>query len=303
MSEHLTHIAVCEDNIRLILYSDDINNDFKNSLKNHPDIAVICSAARGNHFYAVPFIEKVRNEGITAAYSNELLASAIGWLSHRGADRQMKPLTPDDMKITNPKFSRDENQIYQDAVTFDKVYGGGERKSLSPYVHLSKATLGYRMNSNVGSNLLHAPETEEHFITLIQKNLLELHKFNGESQSFEQWLDQFPDSYQNLSENLNTYIEAFSNPDSEKMENYIYSVNYYDENDDIIRLARAIHEDRSVTIELEDALSKVDQQSQYAQALAKSFKFVKKASEFYENKIDKPTLYDFIENYNESHRI
>jgi len=47
MSEHLTHIAIYDDTYRLVLHSKDFHEAFKTSLRNHPDVGLLCSASRG----------------------------------------------------------------------------------------------------------------------------------------------------------------------------------------------------------------------------------------------------------------
>lgn len=303
MSEHLTHIAVCEDSIRLILHSDEIHEDIKRSLRTFPDIALFSSSSRGNHLFAVPFIEKVRDEG-PFEHSDEILASGIGWLTHRAIDLQVKPLEPSYYEnINDPHFSKDEADAYQDAVTFKKVFGGGNKRSLSPHIQFSEDILTYGMDDHPGSRLLHTYYVEPHVVSLIKQNLMALHKFNAESPNLEEWLEKFSDSYQQSTEDLRVYIEAFTEPDPKKMEVYIYAVNFYNDNDDIIRLVRSLQDQGETDLSLHEALQKAEDQSHYAQGLAKSYKYLKNASDFYENKISKDALYDAVENFNENHRI
>lgn len=304
MSEHITHIGICEDALHLCLHSNDIHPDLVESIRAFPDLAIIASGSRGNHLFAVPFLEMIRDSTEEIEHQDKLLAAAVGWLTHRGADLKMKPLTEEENAVYNdPLFSNYENQIYQDAISFNKVYFDGNASSLSPYVHFSRATLEYRMDSHPGADFLDASEIEDLLVPLIQQHLFSIRAINRSSSNVEDWLDQFQDHYQDLSENLDNYIEAYTKPNPRKMERYIHSVNWYDENDPLIKLATAHKRNEESSISLQDALEQAEEQSQYARALRNAYRFVLKGSEFYEDRIPKEALYDFIDNNYEPHRI
>lgn len=306
MSEHITHIAIYEDTARLILHAKDLHEAFKTSIKNHPDVGLMSSGSRGNHLFAIPFIEAVRDkwkERKPGDGTEEKLAAAIGWLSHRGIDLQVKPNYIKDEDIQDPRFSSYENQIYYDAVTLDKVYNRGKASSISPNVYFSDATLADSMRTHPAADLLHVDPAESMMCALVQQNLLAMRQFNNTSKTPEAWLDAFPEHYQDLSENLATYIEAFTHPDPVKMEKYIFSANSYNKEDELIRLVRDLQHQGKSNISLEKALDKAEKQSHYAQGLRRSFNFIQSANAFFEKKIEKNVVYDQVEIFHEPHRI
>ena len=306
MSEHLTHIAIYDDTYRLVLHSKDFHEAFKTSLRNHPDVGLLCSASRGNHLFAIPFLEEVRDQWKSRKPGDDVeekIAAAIGWLSHRAIDLQVKPMYLKIDKIEEARYSETENEIYHDAVTFDKVYQRGKASSVSPNVYLSEAILTEHMHGHPAFSLMHVAQLEPMMCGMVQQNLLSLNQFNATAQSPDEWLDKLPDHYQKLGENLHTYTEAFQRPDPVKMEKYIHSINYYNEEDELIRLARDLQHGRKSSISLDDALSKADNQSHYAQGLRRSIQFIMSANAFFEKKIDKDTAYDQVEIFYEPHRI
>ena len=306
MSEHLTHIGIYDDTYRLVQQADDLHEAFKTSLRNHPDIGLLCSASRGNHLFAIPFLEEVRDQWSSHKSGDgveEKIAASIGWLSHRAIDLQVKPMYLKIDKIQEARYSETENEIYHDAVTFDKVYRRGRDASVSPEVYLSEAILADHMQGHPAADLLYVAQLEPAMCGMVQQNLLLLHQFNETAQSPDEWLDKFPDHYQKLGENLHTYIEAFQRPDPAKMEKYIHSVNYYNEEDELIRLVRELQHAGKSSISLDDALAKAENQSHYAQGLRRSIQFVRSANAFFEKKIDKDTAYDQVEIFYEPHRI
>lgn len=306
MAEHLTHIAIYDDTYRLILHSEDFHEAFRTSLRNHPDIGLLCSASRGNHLFAIPFLEEVRDQWKDRKPSDgveEKVAAAIGWLSHRAIDLQVKPMYLKIDKIQEARYSETENEIYHDAVTFDKVYQRGKASSVSPEVYLSEAILADHMHGHPAASLLHVAQLEPMMCGMVQQNLLSLNQFNTTAKSPDEWLDMFPNHYQKLGENLHTYIEAFQRPDPMKMEKYIHSVNYYNEEDELIQLARELQHEGKSSISLDDALAKAENQSHFAQGLRRSIQFISSANAFFEKKIDKDTAYDEVEIFHEPHRI
>lgn len=307
MSEHITHIAVYEDCARLASLSNKVNEVFQNSLKEYPDAGLLTSAARGNHLYAVPIIETAKSLSPKELDTKEhkmKLAASVGWITHRAADLQTKPLvkTIDYEKETN--FKEAEFEIYQDAVTWDKVYDGGKGKSLSDNVWFSPAVMEAGMKSHPASEAIDVDEAELLMAILVQRSLLETHKFMDNQKKFKPWLQTFMESRQKYGEDYRVYIEAYQNPDPDKMQKYIYDTNFYDESDGLIKLARSLQKGKpDKNIDLEEAIENADSQSHYAQALRKGCLFLYAASDYYEGKITKDQLYDTIENMYEPHRL
>ncbi|NJN26613.1 MAG: hypothetical protein HC819_11845 [Cyclobacteriaceae bacterium] len=306
MSEHITHIAIYEDTIRLISHSDEFHQAFKVSLQNQPDAGLMSAGARGNHLHAVPFLEQTRDiwsQRKPGDGTEEKIAAAIGWLSHRAIDLKVKSIQLKDGEITDVAISKDENDIYQDAVTFDKVYGRGKKHSHSSKVHLSEATLAYSMSGHPAAQLLHTDQIEALVVSMVQQNLMSYHQFHANTKDPEAWLNEYPDHYQKLSEDLNTYIEAFTHPDPLKMKVYIEDFNFYNEQDELLLLVRELQNEGNTKIDLQNALQKAENESQYAQGLRRSYLFNKWASDFFQKEMDKNTLYDKLENLHEPFRL
>ncbi|NMM47555.1 hypothetical protein [Marinigracilibium pacificum] len=303
MSEHITHIAVFEDTTRFINQMN-VSKDFQLAVKKAPDAGLISSGARGNHLFAIPIIEEAKSRKDNLSEDDfKKLAAAIGWLSHRAIDLQVKPNYLKSAEIKNPHFSTYEHQIYCDAVTFDEVYDSGSRPSISSNVAFSKATLEKDMQSHPGTKLLYQPLLEEILCRQTQHEMLAIRAFNRTSASIDDWLDDFPENYQKLSENLEVYIEAYQNPDPEKTKRYIKDWNFYNEKDELIQFVRDIQLSGKTKIDLDKAVKLAEEQSHYAQGLSRSYRFISAANEFYNDKIDKNEVYDRVEIFNESHRI
>jgi len=166
MSEHFTHIAVYEDSARLILASPDINDVFKHCIRTQYDSGLLGSSSRGNHLFAIPIIEKFKKEYGTLSDTTEAdqkIAYAIGWLTHRASDLQMKPVFRKAEADPDPRFTYQLSSIYHDAMSFHKVYDGGKMPSLSPNQVLSPATFNYNMASHPAADAVNISTTEPLF--------------------------------------------------------------------------------------------------------------------------------------------
>lgn len=311
MSEHITHIAIYEDSARLLAISPTITEAFKISVERHPDIALMASASRGNHLYAVPFLERDRERWATRREGDgteERIAAAIGWISHRGADLHTKPLGDilESELEAQPDlyFSTHESDVYQDAVTFREVYGGGEYPATSPYAVMPPGMMEHGMASHPASAAVDVEAIEPVFAASIQQAMIELHTFSsGPADDLDAWMEKYMERRQYYTEELGMYLDAFERPDPRKMARYIDGINWYDRDDELIRLVRSIHLGRRDTsIELAAAVDAAESQSQYAQALAKSYRFLQAASDFFDGTLEKTPVYDLYDMW-EGHRF
>jgi hypothetical protein len=307
MSEHITHIAVFEDSCTLLELEPRFHESFGISVKKFPDSGLFGSATRGNHLHAMPILNRVR--GIWGRHSDDdlkQLAFALGWVTHRAADLQMKPL----FEITKKQegqtpYKEVEHEIYQDAFTFRYVYEEGKRKSMSPLVRIMQATLQTGMKSHPGAALVDADRTEFAVGGMIHSDLLELHSFlDASGKDLNRWLDTFFDRRQRLYEDLRVYIGAYENPDPAKMEWFITRQNFYNPEDDLLRLVRAKQKGEALpSVSLETAVERGKSQSQYTGALALSYQFLRTANDFFQGKITASAAYDALEIFPEEHRL
>ncbi len=306
MSEHITHVAIYDDTVRLVSHSKEFHEAFRISLQNRLDAGMMSSGARANHLHAIPFLEQTRdvwNQRKDGDGTEEKIAAALAWLAHRAIDFQVKAIQFEYDDIQDPRFSKDENDIYQDIVTFEKVFGGGTKKPLSPNMYISESTLARSMNTHPASKLVHVDPVESLFCSLVQQNLNGYHTFHKTAKNLDSWLQEFPNHYQKISENLETYIEAYNDPDPKKMEKYITGMNFYNEKDELIQLVRELQETGKSAIPLQDALDKAKDQSHYSQGLLRSYQWIKAANDFFTKKISKDAVYDTLEIYPAAHRI
>jgi hypothetical protein len=296
-----------EDVARLVLHAGALDETLAQSLTSYYDTALCTTSSRGNHYFGVPLLEEVRGRRSAAEAIHEadqrLLAASLGWLTHRAIDhkldnelvpkleqvRQEEGLSEEDLNI-------DEHQIYEDAIVFREVYDGGRRSTESPHEPLSPATLAQNMRSHPGASAVDVENTELLFGAFWQRNVLQLHRFSKEENDVDAWIDTFLERRQAFSEDLRLYVEAFQNPDPEKMRYYNEVLNTYDRSDPIIRLARALQTgNEPPSIEFYEVLAAAETQSAYARALWQGYRNMQGAADYFNGRMAKDELYDIVD--------
>lgn len=307
MSEHITHVGAFEDVARLMLHSGHLNDVLEQSLRTYYDTALCTTSSRGNHYFGAPLLEEVRGRwsasGAVHEADRRLLAASLGWLTHRAIDHKLdNELVPkleqlrEEEGLSEEEFTIDEHQIYEDAVVFREVYDGGRRSTESPHEPLSPATLAQNMRSHPGASMVNVENTELLFGAFWQRKTLQLHRFVNEEKDLDAWIDTFLERRQAFSEDLRLYVEAFQNPDPEKMRYYIEELNTYDGSDPIVQWARALQTgEEPPPLELDEALAAAEAQSAYARALRQGYRNMEGAGDYFDGRIGKDELYDIVD--------
>jgi len=297
MSEHITHVAVYDDTVRFIQYYDRFTKAFKECTEKAFDSGWIASGSNGNHLWAVPLLQENREKYLAGDRSRDTLrkiAAAIGWITHRAADLVVKPILGNVIFENHPVFNAQEQSSYYDSVAFREVFKGGKYNpnQLQP---MSRATLEQNMLSHPAAVTLDVKGLETAFSHFYLGEALNNHEFVTQQDNFDKWFDQFMANKQKFSEDLDMYIEGFCEPVKEKVEKYITNFRYYNANDQIVKLVRSIQNgnpDRSISLDV--AMDAANCQSAYSRMLQISCTMVTYASNYFDGKIDKSSLYDVL---------
>lgn len=322
MSEHLAHIAVFEDTGRLVQASGAFPDAVTESLRVAWDLGLTTSGARGNHLHAVPILEHYRGRGGAAPASEDEaahIAAALGWLTHRAADLQMKAIGrqlvamlggEERGRIGDFEVWDTEMEVFQDAVVLREVYDGGRIQPGTPYEPLSPATLAPEMAPHPAAAAVNVGEVEPLLAHEIRRGMLTLHSFVDRERDLDAWMDRAIEEGQDFTEDLTTYFFAYQPPAGRTYEHaekdffYLDRINWYDAGDEAIRWARALQRGTAQpAVPLQEAVDAARTQSQYAQALYRGYQNVRAAADYLEGRIDKDALYDAVEIFNANHRL
>lgn len=293
MSEHITHVAVYEDSARIIRFSGTkFTGAFHEAIDKAYDCGMFCSGSRGNHIYAVPILEKNRELYGTEKYGSpetEQVAGAIGWLTHRASDLEMKPMFRKIDELKNPVLTEEECEMFHDAVVFKEVYNGGKLNTRSSVKRIDESLLSDRMSANPASKHIAIDYFENLMAHYYVGQMVTQCIFTDELKDVNEFTDKLVEYSQDLYEDLRIYIRAYENPEPFKMQGYINNFNIYDGNDPLIQFVRYVQEyDKPhPSIVLGDALEAAKTQSHYARALKRAYDYVGAASEFFDKKISR----------------
>ncbi len=296
MSEHITHIAVYEDAVRVIRHTKkNFPPAFHEALDEAYDSGLLCCGARGNHLYAIPILEKARDLYGKPEYTPELreqLAGALGWLLHRAADIQMKPIFRQIDGLENPILFQDECQMYHDAVSYQEVYQGGKVSTETPLELVDTSVLSHRMEKNPASKKLNIDSFENLMAHYYVAEIANTCLFTSSLDDVDEYANKIVEYSQDLYEDLRMYIRAYENPEPFKHHGYITSWNIYDPNDELILFVRYVqkHGKAHPDIDVDEALATADNQCNYARALKRGLDYITGMSDFFNRKISRDEL-------------
>lgn len=280
MSENITHTAVTDDCARLVLYSPSICAPFKEVLAQQLEIARMGGLTRSGGNFVTSLLGRYREQWPHAGDGGLLaqkLAFVLGWLCHRAADLQMKPI----FRAVDADCAEKPTDcsVYHDVFLFRQVYLGGQGKPYAPQI----------LSLDVG-------ELESVFRSLWQRALIGMHTFIPDQEDVDGWLERLFETRQRFYVDIRRYAEAFAQPDPDKVRRFLDEVNFYDARDPLIRLARSIQVGTpEIEIDLAAALNAAAKQSQYAQALRRGYLYLEAASGYFVGQVDAAALADALE--------
>ena len=290
MTDRIAHTIIVDNCMRIVVLSPEICQTFKDVLSRHLEFARMGSSQRGLPFpvlleellegwdspppqWGGYRVHPEAEEAWREAERERTLAYVLGHMCYIGAD--------DALSRTGDVTSQ-ECGLYQDVHLIRDIYG---RYGVSPYTPNF-----FEVGSPPGSQGFTSQEVEEFFRVLIQRCLMSFHTILP-GKDFLDWLDRLIQLRHTCTEALPRYAEVFTNPDREKVRRYVMSRNFYDVEDVLVEITRRIQKGRYVLWEdIKEALESVVEQSTYAQALARGYRYVKAASQFWQKTISSEEL-------------
>lgn len=274
MSDHIAHIAICDDVFRLAARHPAIPDSFKRLFSEQRDMCHMGAVTRSADKWSAELIARSRDtlagQGQEDPNAEKKLAFVLGALTHRSADRHMKPIT----RAWKDPALINESKIYQDLFAFREIFQGGRGPEAAPFSWL--------MLLNPTSDTDAA--FEEYYRVLLRRALIGMHTLNPDKQGIDSWLDSFIDGLQTFPKSLRQYAEINATWDQDKVRRYLIEKHFYDHKDEIIRLARGIQHgtvapDGEAVI---DAIAHTDDScSRWARTLAKAVDYLLVAADLF----------------------
>lgn len=283
MSEHITHIAVAEDSLRVVSQREDFSERIQRAVAAYPEAFRLGSCTRSGDTFILPLLTHWKEQWRGDASQREQLAYVIGWMGHLAGDRTFKPV----YRITDlAYFTRGypgpaHASIYHDAATFQRVFGEGAEPPFHP------ATLSHALSGHPAAAFLPVAELESALAMQFADRLAAIKTFLPAT--VDDWEKQWAtlnEERQRFYVEIDRYTEAYQAPRPARTRQYLIDPNFYDDHDPIIRLARAVQEGEPALVSVENALKGTEQQSLYAQSLKLGHDFMYACSQYLEGHID-----------------
>lgn len=280
MSENVTHTAVVDDCARLARRWSAVCPPFQRVLERHHEFARLGGLTRAGDNHTPRLLRDLREawaDGGSDETARRKLAFTLGWLCHRAADRQFKPV----FRATDPDCPRSPTDcsVYHDAFILRALYGGGERE---PYCGAIEAR--------------DVDALEDALRSLWQRALVAIHTFIPDEEDVHGWLERLFAARQRFRVDLRRYAEALANPDPQKVRRFIEEPGFYDAADPLIRLARDIQDGQAgENMDIEGAIRSASSGSQYAGALARGLSYLRAASDYFERRVGEQELRELLD--------
>ena len=281
MSEHITHLAICDDTARLAAHHPGVHPLFKELLAARLEIARMGTITRSADRWTAELLtwareEREKPEPERDSKLDDKIAFVLGSLAHRSADRLMKPIIRCWVETEGKEGSR-EATIHQDICSFREVYGGGEGPYAGPFP----------------KSLLDVPSTEaqrqlEAYLRVVwQRALIGMHTFAPDTGHIQDWLTKLLDPVQAFPIDLGQYARIAAEWDPAKVRKYLIDKHFYDRQDALIRYARTIQYGGTISGEevVRAAAETHETCSRYARALAKALDYFVAATQLFEGRI------------------
>lgn len=293
MSEIIVHTAVSDDIVRVAAACDDIDPLTRRGLEGTMELLSLGAATRHADRHSVRLLSRIREDGGETPSTVDQLTFVLGWLTHRAADRQMKPVfrANPDPEGKSPTLC----SIYQDAFVFAKLMVPTGRSPFdSDMWELPLPARGVeRESADATPRATMLAETERLITMMLQRALLSFHTLVPDDTDIEPWIDRVAGLVQVRRNDLARYVKAVLDPDPALVQRYIVDTGFYADDDPIIEAARAVqHEGRAMN--RAEALS-LSGDSHYAQATRTGLGYVLAADDFLAGRLDEDRLSEALD--------
>jgi hypothetical protein len=282
MSEHIVHTGVVEDTALLMPYLKSISPDFVKAVQNHLGFARLgCITVSGDRFSFRLLEEykplwKNRDDLLEAK-----LAFVLGWVSHRACDRQMKPIWNIAEVIgrgsdADPSISPTEISIYHEATLYNLYYADNAIFRLAIFPD--------QLASWPGADLFNLPLAAEFVESSFAMNLMNNQTFPLPPQSTDQvFIENICLKSQKFYVDVSRYSRAAGNPLPENKKNYVKDINWYNQNDEIIKTIQLLRRGGTIdSITVEKAVA-IKASCHYGQAVQLSLDYITAAADYFKD--------------------
>lgn len=285
MSDHIAHIGICDDTFRLARLHPQVHRHFKALFDSQREDAHLGCITRYADKWTADVVAWAAGEHAKTASERDAnvdrkLAFVLGSLTHRAADRLTKPITncwkgePDSGAYGS---AANESKIMQDIFVWREVFGQGQGELAWAF---TPDVLGL-LPTKAGQ------DAEAMFRLLLRRAMISMHTINPDAGHIHPWLDALFKGLQTFPKSLEQYGRLAAEWPADKVRKYLTDKRFYQHEDPIIQLARAMQRDQTVTPDavVSAVASTGKAQSRYGRALAKAIEYLIAATELFDGRV------------------
>jgi hypothetical protein len=278
MSEHVVHTGILEDSVAIMPCLKEIPGDFVKATQKHIGFAKLgCITVAGDR-YSFRLLEeykplwKKRDDLLEAK-----LAFVLGWISHRACDRQMKPIW-NVVEISgrgsdaNPAVSPTECSVYHEGTLYNLYYADDSVFRLAIFPE--------QLAAWTGAELFKLPQAAEFVESSYAMNMMDIQTIPPPPAD-QRFIEELCLRAQKFYVDVNRYTRAASRPDPELKRDYVTGINWYNEKDDIIALARLLRRGGTPETKMVDRAMATPAASHYGKALQLSLRYICSAAAYF----------------------
>jgi hypothetical protein len=293
MSEHVVHTGILEDSVAIMPCLKEIPGDFVKAVQEHIGFAKLgCITVSGDRFSFRLLEEykplwKNRDDLLEAK-----LAFVLGWVSHRACDRQMKPIW-NVVEISgrgsdaNPAISPTECSVYHEGTLYNIYYGDNSVYRLAIFPE--------QLAAWTGAELFNLPVAAEFVESSYAMNMMDIQTIPPPPAD-QRFIEELCLRAQKFYVDVSRYTRAAGCPDPELKHNYVTGINWYDEKDGIIALARLLRRGGTPEKKMVDQAMQIPAASHYGKALQLSLSYICSAAAYFaDDNMSMDTLKDRLD--------
>ena len=291
MSEHITHVSLADDGRRLASVTPGLPAEFLAVWQANPEMARAGGCTRKADLFSADIIAGVSDDVKAAHAAGELgdatfpgrdnrtshvggakLAFVLGALTHRAADRLMKPVFHYFQGLDDyPGFNR--CTIFHDIYVLKHVLNA-----------LPQPPYPEDMLRGEGTPAEHAFDNA--LRGAVGRTLIGLHTLIPDTDHVHQWLENLRQVTLDYGIRVDEYRRIYTDWPEDEVKRYIDDTHFYDESDDVLQVLKTLRAGGSVSeADAQQAVANTtDASSRYARAVAQANGYLRAAGDLFDGK-------------------
>lgn len=261
-----TAMAIIDDSLRLVRHAAAFSESFQSVLRHDVNeeqagnVALLGGMVPMDVEDAVRLLGRLREDGTDSEEertTEQKLALVLGWIAHRAARRQIKPLH-EAAEPMRPGLHPSEVTLYHDATV-----------------------LRHRSARREDGNERRVDAVTRLFREMGPRMLIRFHTLIPDYDDAAGWIERLAAWRNEEAHIMRRLAEAYQAPDPEKQRRYVVEPNIYDDGDAVIRVARALQREAEPPMRVDEAVAATTRdQSHYAQAVAAGYRHLQAAHDY-----------------------